>query len=250
MAARAAVRVGCCGFAVAQARYFRTFDLVEVQQTFYHPPQPSTLQRWRAAAPRGFEFTLKAWQLITHEPSSPTYRRLRTPIPASRHSRFGSFRCTEEVFDAWGTTLEAAHALAASAVVFQCPASFEPSAKHVRNLRGFFRAIAGQAAGLRLCWEPRGAWPRRSVLQLCAELGLTLTIDPFAADPPPSGLRYFRLHGIGGYRYRYTDDDLHRLLGWCRGETYALFNNMSMAEDAQRFQQMLDHGRPGEPVCR
>lgn len=94
------VQVGCCGFPLAQARYFRAFRLLEVQQTFYQPPRLTTLQRWRATAPEGFEFTLKAWQLITHEPSSPTYRRLRTSIPESRHARYGSFRCTNEVLAA------------------------------------------------------------------------------------------------------------------------------------------------------
>jgi uncharacterized protein YecE (DUF72 family) len=72
-AARARIRVGCCGFALAQPRYFRTFRLLEVRQTFYQPPRLATLQRWRQQAPPGFEFTLKAWQLITHEPTSPTF---------------------------------------------------------------------------------------------------------------------------------------------------------------------------------
>lgn len=238
--ARAAVvHVGCCGFAVAQTRYFRAFRLVEVQQTFYQPPRLATLQRWRWAAPQGFEFTLKAWQLITHEPSSPTYRRLRTPIPEARHARYGSFRCTDEVLAAWRTTLEAARALEATAVVFQCPASFGPSAAHVRNLQAFFRAIEKEAVGLRLCWEPRGEWSRQLVLRLCGALGLALVVDPFHSAPPPVGWRYFRLHGIGGYRYRYSDGDLRQLLGQCVGEVHCLFNNMSMAEDAQRFQTLL-----------
>ncbi len=47
----AGVRVGCCGFAQARAAYFRRFALVEVQQTFYHPPGLDTLRRWRVAAP-------------------------------------------------------------------------------------------------------------------------------------------------------------------------------------------------------
>jgi uncharacterized protein YecE (DUF72 family) len=231
--------VGCCGFALAQARYFRTFRLLEVQQTFYQPPQLATLQRWRAAAPKGFEFTLKAWQLITHEPSSPTYRRLRTPIADSRRARYGSFRCTDEVLAAWRTTLEAARALAATAIVFQCPASFGHTAVHVRNLRAFFRAVAKEAAGFRLCWEPRGDWSRQTVLKLCEELGLALVVDPFHSEPPAPGWRYFRLHGIGGYRYTYSDGDLRRLLSRCHGEVYCLFNNMTMADDAQRFQGLL-----------
>jgi uncharacterized protein YecE (DUF72 family) len=233
--------VGCCGFALAQARYFQAFRLLEVQQTFYQPPRLATLLRWRAAAPQGFEFTMKAWQLITHEPSSPTYRRLRVPIPESRHGRYGSFRCTDEVLAAWRATLEAAQALQATAIVFQCPASFTPSAAHVRNLRAFFRAITKDGAGFRLCWEPRGDWDRRKVLELCEELGVSLAVDPFHSEPLPPGWRYFRLHGIGGYRYSYTHDDLRRLLDWCEGEVYCLFNNVTMADDAQRFLMLLQH---------
>ncbi len=234
-----AIHVGCCGFALAQARYFQAFRLLEVQQTFYQPPRLETLRRWREAAPADFEFTLKAWQLITHEPGSPTYRRLKTAIAESRRSRYGSFRGTGEVHAAWRATLEAARALDATAIVFQCPASFTPTPAHVRNLRAFFRAIRKEAAGFRLCWEPRGDWTRGEALDLCQELGLVLAADPFKGEPPSNGIRYFRLHGIEGYRCSYSDADLQRLLGWCRGETYCLFNNMTMAEDARRFESLV-----------
>ena len=70
------VKVGCCGFGMARARYAALFPVVEVQQTFYQPPRVATAARWRAAAPPPFVFSVKAWQLITHEPASPTYRRL------------------------------------------------------------------------------------------------------------------------------------------------------------------------------
>ena len=36
------VSVGCCGFARGRSEYFAHFGLVEVQQTFYKPPQPDT----------------------------------------------------------------------------------------------------------------------------------------------------------------------------------------------------------------
>ena len=235
--------MGCCGSALAQARYLRRFGLLEVQQTFYQPPRLATLQRWRQAAPPGFEFTLKAWQLITHEPGSPTYRRLAVPIAPSKRARYGRFRGTDEVSEAWQATLAAARALEATAIVFQCPASFAPTAAHRRNLRTFFRASEDEAKGLQLCWEPRGEWDRKTVLALCDDLGLARVVDPFAAEPPPTGLRYFRLHGIGGYRYTYRDDELRRLRDACAGDTYCLFNNMSMANDAQRFQRLLARTR-------
>jgi uncharacterized protein YecE (DUF72 family) len=238
--ADATPRVGCCGFPLARRRYFETFRLVEVQQTFYQPPRPETLARWREAAPAGFEFTLKAWQLITHEPSSPTYRRLKQPIPEAKRGRYGSFRPTKEVMDAWRATLAAAEALDATAIVFQCPASFTPTTEHIANLRRFFKSVGGDANPRLLAWEPRGEWPRDTVERLCDELGLVLALDPFVRPPPRRGPRYFRLHGIGGYNCRYSDEDLQRLRGWCRQGTRCLFNNISMAEDAQRFIHLLE----------
>lgn len=66
------LKIGCCGFGQARTRYYERFPVVEVQKTFYQPPLARTLDRWRAEAPSGFAFTLKAWQPITHPASSPT----------------------------------------------------------------------------------------------------------------------------------------------------------------------------------
>lgn len=179
-------RVGCCGFAMAQARYYRHFDIVEVQQTFYQPPRFETLTRWREAAPPGFDFTLKAWQLITHPPSSPTYRRLRRPIPADRHPLYGAFQPTAEVWAAWQTTLHCAQALGARLVLFQTPASFIPQAPNIEHLRAFITGARSETGDIRLAWEPRG-WPVGLAQDLCDELGLIRVVDPFRDPPPPRG---------------------------------------------------------------
>ncbi|MEW5709367.1 DUF72 domain-containing protein [Pelomicrobium sp. G1] len=239
MAAPRDIRVGCCGFSMARAAYFRRFRVVEVQQTFYQPPRIGTLERWRAEAGAGFEFTLKAWQLITHEPASPTYRRLKSPIPEALKDRYGSFRPTQEVMEAWRVTAACARALQARIVVFQCPTSFGPTEERIAHLIRFFRAARAGHEDLVFAWEPRGPWPEATVAGLCRDLGLVHVVDPFQALPAAPGLRYYRLHGIGGYRYRYTDADLKRLAGWCRGTTYCLFNNMTMAKDAARFARLL-----------
>ncbi len=228
------VFVGCCGFPVNRATYMTHLDVVEIQRTFYSLPQVRTVQRWREAARPGFHYTMKAWQLITHPASSPTYRRLREPLTGPRDA-YGYFRPTNEVWHAWERTREIAEILGAEWIIFQCPRSFTPTDEHVENLRAFFRRI--ERGAWRLGWEPRGDWPDDLVRDLCRELDLVHVVDPFVRLPVTEEVVYFRLHGIGSYRYRYTEADLQRLLTWVRAypETWVLFNNVSMWEDARAF---------------
>ena len=252
---RLQVKTGCCGFATRQAEYAKLFGVVEVQQTFYQPPGLATLQRWRETFPPGFEFTLKAWQLITHEAYSGTYRRLKTPLTAQERQDCGSFKDTAIVQQAWETTYNCAQALRARLVLFQCPASFKPTPLNLARMRKFFGSI--ERGKLQLLWEPRGAWPSELITELCSELNLIYVTDPLVAseaDPAcfttiqPSdrrqNLTYYRLHGGKGYRHNFTDAELKALIELISTqpaiETYIMFNNISMLENVQRFQALLD----------
>lgn len=241
MASASPIRVGCCGFPRRLEECAQHLPVVEVQQTFYRPPQPQTAARWRARVPAEFEFTLKAWQLITHPPTSPTYRRLGKVMPASRQGRYGFFAPTDEVEEAWEATHEIARTLRAKVVVFQCPASFTPEKVHVERLQRFFASV--RRGRLRLAWEPRGPWPADLVRSLCRDLNLIHCVDPFIEPSLHGRPHYYRLHGKGGYRYRYSDEDLADLRALCSGDTYVLFNNISMWDDALRFQQTLGAAR-------
>jgi uncharacterized protein YecE (DUF72 family) len=210
---------------------------VEVQQTFYQPPSLKTAEKWREEAPADFEFAMKAWQLITHEPKSPTYRRLKLGWPGDKLTQCGSFKSTEEVAWAWKQTREIAVALQARYVVFQCPPSFHPSAENKKNLKTFFREVERENLGF--VWEPRGDWTPGEVRDLCRELDLIHGVDPFKVAPLWGPVRYFRLHGITGYRYRFSDEDLERLRTKCRGRTYCFFNNVNMWADASAFQDRV-----------
>ncbi len=234
------LHIGCCGFPKARAVYFQTFRVVEVQQTFYDPPQPKTLRRWREEAGRDFIFTMKAWQLITHPAGSPTYRRLRRPLAPEERPLAGLFQATPVVARGWAATLEAARALEAAVVLLQCPASFTPTPAHLRNLEAFLERIG--ELPFRLAWEPRGDWPEQTIRQICERYGLIHAVDPFARLPVTGGIGYFRLHGRTGYAYRYSDADLEELWSRCQGfqEVFVLFNNVSMWEDALRFQQLVE----------
>lgn len=232
--------IGCCGFPCSKKEYFRKLPAVEIQSTFYELPSIDTAKRWKEEAPPDFEFTLKAWQLITHEPSSPTYRRLRTSIPEEKKDYYGSFKPTEEVIEAWIKTSEIAKALEAKVILFQCPPSFRPSRGNVSNLRRFFKRIRG--LGFLYAWEPRGSWPEELIRDICNELGLIHCVDPLFVKPQSSlSVNYFRLHGMPLYnlRYRYTNEDLRRLINLCEGKTYIFFNNLNMLEDSLNLLRLV-----------
>ncbi len=241
------IRVGCCGWAKAQAVYTRKLDVVEVQQTFYDPPRASTFERWRRVAPPDFVFTVKCFQLVTHERRSPTYRRLRRTLP--EHVETGHFRDNEVTRRAWKETLESARILRAPIVLVQTPARFEPTIEHLARLRAF--ATWESEPDIKIAFEPRGpAWTENVTDRLCRELGWLRAGDPFACTPPDPGLQpvaYFRLHGRTGYRYKFSETDFQQIHRWAHGyaEAWVLFNNQNMWADALKFRALVGAGRGG-----
>ena len=232
------VKVGCCGFPGGIKRYLSQFRLVEVQQTFYKLPRIETVINWCQAAPPEFEFTMKAWQIITHPPSSPTYRKSGLVIPQEKGGSYGYFRPSDEVMEAWHRTKEIARAVNATIIVFQCPASFSESIENVSNMRNFFQSLSRD--GLLFIWEPRGQWSDSTIVGLCQELGLIHCVDPLQRGPLYGAINYFRLHGGPGYRHSYSNEELEHLRQIIGDrESYVLFNNMTMYNDALRFISLL-----------
>lgn len=229
-------KVGLCGFTIGAEAYFDTFPVVEVQQTFYDPPSARTLERWRMQAPPAFEFTMKAWQVITHAGTSRTYRRLKSPFSDQQRSEAGGFRVNRTTLEAWATTLACAKRLRATAILFQCPGSFRASEENAEAMRRFFGEIE-RPESVRLLWEPRGPWPDDLVLSLCRQLGLTHAADPFVRPSLTPELTYWRLHGNGSHYASYSDDELRQLQQWLRdaGDAYVMFNNIPRPGDAKRF---------------
>jgi len=236
------MKLGLCGFTIGAAAYFKQFPVVEVQQTFYDPPPLETLAKWRRQEPPGFEFTMKAWQVITHLGESPTYRRLRRPLTAEQRAEAGAFRVNDTTLGAWRLTLAARETLGASAILLQCPASFRPTTENVTAMCDFLRRIE-RPSGLRLLWEPRGKWPDDIVTTLCRELDLAHAVDPFVRPSVTPELLYWRLHGNKSPYARYSDDELRQLIAWLprdpRNECYVLFNNIPRVKDVQRFRELL-----------
>lgn len=242
------VRVGLCGFTMSMRDYARHFPVVEVQTTFYEPPRDEVIKKW--PSPDSLEYTMKVWQLVTHASNSPTYRRMKRPLDSRDEPGF--FRESPIVEEGWLRSVECAHLLSATGMLFQCPASFTPDPENVRRMRRFFELIERPRA--RLLWEPRGAkWlaQRTLALSLCRDLNLIHVVDPFVTPPDSGQPVYWRLHGISGPRHTYSDAELQQLRRMLldvepQETAYVLFNNLPRVGDAKRFvsilSEMLDAG--------
>jgi uncharacterized protein YecE (DUF72 family) len=236
------MKLGMCGFTIGAAAYMKQFPVVEVQQTFYDPPPAATLATWRALASPDFEFTMKAWQVITHRGTSRTYRRLRREFSDAQRAEAGAFQLNDTTLAAWDETVRCAALLRATAILFQCPASFKATDENVAAMRNFVSAIE-RPAGVRLMWEPRGPWPDDLVRELCRDLGLIHAVDPFVRPSLTPELLYWRLHGNESHWAQYSDDDLRQIIEWLpedpRVEAYVLFNNIPRVKDVRRFRELL-----------
>lgn len=236
----AKIKIGTCGFGMTKQEYALKFSATEVQQTFYQPPMIKTLEKWRALMPDDFEFTIKAWQLITHEAKSPTYRRLRRSLTAVERADAGYFKPTAIVEEAWKITRDSARALKAKAILFQCPASFKPTAENIKNLEKFFTSVSRD--NLKFAWEPRGDWNPKIINKICRDLNLIHGVDPFAKQSETSATPYYRLHGRTGFRYQYEEEELMELASMLPENqlAYVFFNNRYMIEDASVFKDLVN----------
>jgi len=246
----ARVIVGTCGFSRSRRLIFRDLDAVEVQETFYDPPPSDRLRKIREEAPEGFHITMKAWMLVTHTYNKMLWRRLRRTPPGDP-ARYGGFQDTEEVWWAWAETLRAARDLDARVIVLQTPASFGYTQENLARVERFL--AKAERDGRMLAWEPRGTWwDHREVLErISSEYDVIIAGDYLRGRTSTchAGVGYARLHGLGGrevnYKYKYTDDDLKKLIEIIRSTkcsiSYVMFNNVYSYQDAVRFKELIKH---------
>lgn len=247
------IKVGCCGWGFYKGglkAYAQKFPLVECQQTFYRLPMVKTAQRWRDEVPRDFEITVKAWQAITHLPSSPTWRRSGLRLTPDEERNYGWLRPTEKNLEAWQRIKEVCDALRAKICVIQTPPNFKCNEENISNMGRFLGSI--DRGNLVLAWEPRGDWLENpaKVKKICRELDLVHVVDlmrrlPVSEHP----VAYTRLHGLNpreyDYRYRYTKEELSELakrakeLESSHDEVYVLFNNTEMYQNALELRKIL-----------
>jgi uncharacterized protein YecE (DUF72 family) len=247
------IKIGCCGWGFFKGglkAYMKKFPLVEVQQTFYKLPMIKTAERWRAEAPQGFEFSVKAWQAITHLPTSPTWRRAGIDVTEATKNRYGWLRPTRENLEAWRRTKEICDAIDAKICLIQCPPSFKCTSENIPNVRKFFSKIdRGEFA---LAWEPRGDWHEypEKIERLCEELELIHVVDLMRHEPlSRHSVAYIRLHGLNpreyDYNYDYSIAELKQLATKAKAlakkhrEVYVMFNNFFMYDNARQLMKIL-----------
>ena len=229
-------------------KYFEVFDLIELQSTFYKLPSIETAKRWREEAPSNFTYTMKAWQAITHPPSSPTWRKSGLKVPSEVQDRYGHLKPTNENYEAWEKTLEIAKVLRCPVLVLQMPPSFVKSAENMSNVRTFMNAIKRPqelVIGIEFRHE---SWDLDAIGKLCEELNMVHIVGPFKQTLATTlgQVIYYRLHGLGkrAYVYDYSDEELKQLYErWVKPyekkkDVYVLFNNTNMANDALDFKRI------------
>lgn len=212
--------------------YSSLYPTVEINSTFYRIPKLSTAEKWRKEADeinRGFEFTVKASQLITH-----------------------TLRFTKGSIKFFNIMKDICKALDAKILLLQSPAGFKATDTNINRMESFFEDI--DRGDLILTWEPRGDWQKNPKLikQVCKRFNLIECVDPLRNEPLYFGKRkiaYFRLHGFGifsMYHYNFSKDELNKVLGICKNlrkkvkDTYVFFNNSECYSNALQFMKLIE----------
>lgn len=216
------------------AFYARTFDTVEINNSFYRLPTRQAVEQWRQAVPAGFSFAIKASRYTTH------VKRLKD-APAS----FAKF-------------FAAIVPLAAQIgpILFQTPPRFTPDAA---RLDAF---IAELPEGYTFAFEFRDPrWFNADVRRVLERRKCAFCIFDIGGLQSPlwrtGDFTYLRLHGPGEkYSGSYPEPELQRwarrIRDWRREiDVWCFFDNDEMgyaAQDAMRLKQMLSRRRIGAPA--
>jgi uncharacterized protein YecE (DUF72 family) len=244
------IHVGCCGWARGREQYFKNFSTIEIQSTFYRLPKLETAIKWKEEAPKEFIYCIKAWQALTHPPTSPTWRRSGMKPEELQKKKFGLLRPTKDNLKAWESTKGICDAMGTKVCVIQCPPTFKFTPENVENMRAFFSKI--DRGELLLAWEPRGDWKNhpQEIEKLCEELELIHVVDLMRREPlSKHQVAYVRLHGLNpreyDYKYEYSREELEELarrlkkLGKKHKEVYCMFNNYVMYDSAMGLKRIL-----------
>jgi len=200
--------------------YARSFDTVEVNNTFYKLPEPSTFAAWRDRAPDGFLYAIKASRFLTH------LKRLIDPEePVTR-----MFEHARELSDHFGP------------ILYQLPGSFHRDLDRLDHFLSILPRSLGEIGGSPQALEFQHAiefrhpsWYVGETYSILEQHGVAMCLHDKAGsaifEPVVGPFVYVRFHGPGGrYFGRY---EIRRLEHWAarlfdaskERDVFAYFNN-------------------------
>lgn len=216
--------------------YSQFFNTVEVNSSFYRPPNPGYVYNWVKRVPKDFLFTVKLWQKFTH----PKMYKEATGEEAA---------ISREDVDRFRQSIEP---LANSGKLGALLAQFPPSFKNDKYGRQILQAVIRTFGSYRLAVELRHrSWSDDADFpQLLRDNNVSwVHIDEpkFQSSvssevPQTSDIAYFRFHGRNKemwwqgdnetrYKYLYSTEEIQDLASKVReaaGKTnlmFAFFNN-------------------------
>jgi uncharacterized protein YecE (DUF72 family) len=216
--------------------YSQFFNTVEVNSSFYRPPDPGTVYNWARKVPAGFLFTVKLWQKFTHPKMYQEATGMDTTVAQQDVDYFK--KCLEPL----------AKAGKLGALLAQFPPSFKNDGygrqvlQGVANAFGLYniavelrhRSWSDDAGTALLLKENHMAWVKIDEPRFSSSIA--------AEVPVTSDTAYFRFHGRNAkdwwhgdtetrYRYLYNEEEIKGLaerIKEARGKTkllFAFFNN-------------------------
>jgi len=202
--------------------YCRTFDTVEINNTFYHQPADATFDRWREQAPRGFLYAVKANRYLTH------MRKLNDPADPVQRFLDGARRLGDKL----------------GPILYQLPPNWK---KNLDRLGAFAEILPGELIHV-VEFRDRD-WLAGDTYELMEEYNLCLCVHDMLPRHPrrvTGPALYVRFHGTGekyGGKYR-----PRRLQGWAdwmadvagEREVFAYFNNDAHGYAVRDAQELLE----------
>ncbi|MFC2059624.1 DUF72 domain-containing protein [Chloroflexota bacterium] len=216
--------------------YSQFFNTVEVNSSFYRPPNPGFAENWAKRTPRGFLFTVKLWQKFTH----PKMYKEATDEEAT---------VSQKDVDLFKQSIEP---LANSGKLGVLLAQFPPSFKNDKYGQQILLAVINSFRSYRLAVELRHrSWSDDlDFTQLLLNNNVSwVNIDEpkfhssVASElPQTSDIAYFRFHGRNKemwwqgdnetrYKYLYSQGEINELAKKVKAVssqvkyTFTLFNN-------------------------
>jgi uncharacterized protein YecE (DUF72 family) len=216
--------------------YSRFFNAVEVNSSFYRPPDPGYVHNWIRRVPNDFLFTVKLWQKFTHP---RMYKEATGEEAAISQEDIDLFKNSIEPLARYGKL---------GALLAQFPPSFKNDIRGRQILGAVIKAFKQYPLAVELrnrSWsddkdttlllqDNNIAWVHIDEPKFNSSVATEL--------PVTSNMAYFRFHGRNKeswwsgnnetrYKYLYSLDELEKLAGKVRSIakktklTFAFFNN-------------------------